>query len=77
MPSVQESPVVAPRCVLDSCRWLVPSTCVVPDCHSAAATMGEAKEENTYQEELLDYEEEEEAAPDGVAAKGTGEPLKK
>ncbi|KAJ7515105.1 hypothetical protein O6H91_23G071400 [Diphasiastrum complanatum] len=39
--------------------------------------MGEVKEGDTYQEELLDYEEEEETAPDAVAAKGTGEAVKK
>lgn len=36
--------------------------------------MGEAYVEP---EELLDYEEEEEAAPDAVAAKATGETVKK
>eukprot|EP01018_Ginkgo_biloba_P034966 Gb_29974 [translate_table: standard] len=40
-------------------------------------TMGEAKDNDTYQEELLDYEEEEEIAPEAVAAKGTGETVKK
>lgn len=39
--------------------------------------MGEAKEGDSYQEELLDYEEEDEAAPDAVAPKATGEPVKK
>ncbi|OAY66929.1 DEAD-box ATP-dependent RNA helicase 56 [Ananas comosus] len=39
--------------------------------------MGEAKDNDAYEEELLDYEEEEEKAPDGVAAKATGEAAKK
>lgn len=41
------------------------------------ADMGEAKDNDAYEEELLDYEEEEEKAPDGVAAKATGEAAKK
>jgi len=38
--------------------------------------MGETKEE-TYEEELLDYEEEDEKAPDSVGAKVNGESGKK
>ena len=34
--------------------------------------MGDMKDGDTYQEELLDYEEEEEAAPDAVTAKANG-----
>ncbi|RWR82739.1 DEAD/DEAH box RNA helicase family protein isoform 1 [Cinnamomum micranthum f. kanehirae] len=40
--------------------------------------MVEARDNNeAYEEELLDYEEEEEKAPDSVAAKAAGEPVKK
>ena len=35
--------------------------------------MGEIKDIDTYQEELLDYEEEEELAPDALATKASGE----
>ena len=34
--------------------------------------MGNMKDGDTYQEELLDYEEEEEAAPDAVTTKANG-----
>ncbi|MCO5592045.1 hypothetical protein L7F22_046039 [Adiantum nelumboides] len=36
------------------------------------SSMGDIKDGDTYQEELLDYEEEEEAAPDAVATKADG-----
>ncbi|WOL03028.1 hypothetical protein Cni_G11748 [Canna indica] len=39
--------------------------------------MGEARDNDAYEEELLDYEEEEEKAPDSAAAKATGEVAKK
>ncbi|GER35353.1 ATP-dependent RNA helicase SUB2 [Striga asiatica] len=39
--------------------------------------MGETKENDAYEEELLDYEEEEEKAPDSVGAKANGESVKK
>eukprot|EP00270_Netrium_digitus_P004522 TRINITY_DN1568_c0_g1_i2.p1 TRINITY_DN1568_c0_g1~~TRINITY_DN1568_c0_g1_i2.p1 ORF type:complete len:429 (+),score=52.26 TRINITY_DN1568_c0_g1_i2:44-1330(+) len=39
--------------------------------------MADAKDAENYQEELLDYEEEEEAAPDVVAAKAAGDAVKK
>lgn len=39
--------------------------------------MGETKENDAYEEELLDYEEEEEKAPDSVSAKVNGESAKK
>lgn len=39
--------------------------------------MGETKENEAYEEELLDYEEEEEKAPDSVGAKVNGESVKK
>lgn len=39
--------------------------------------MVEAKDADAYEEELLDYEEEEEKAPDSAAAKGNGEVPKK
>ncbi|XP_042389600.1 DEAD-box ATP-dependent RNA helicase 15-like [Zingiber officinale] len=39
--------------------------------------MGEAKDNDVYEKELLDYEEEEEKAPDSVAAKVSGEVVKK
>lgn len=39
--------------------------------------MGETKETEAYEEELLDYEEEDEKAPDSVAAKVNGESVKK
>ncbi|CAA0822751.1 DEAD-box ATP-dependent RNA helicase 56 [Striga hermonthica] len=39
--------------------------------------MGETKENDAYEEELLDYEEEEEKAPDSVGAKVNGESVKK
>ncbi|XP_042432695.1 probable protein S-acyltransferase 22 [Zingiber officinale] len=38
--------------------------------------MVEAKDNDVYEEELLDYEEEEEKAPDSVAAKVSGEAVK-
>ncbi|KAG6478102.1 hypothetical protein ZIOFF_061534 [Zingiber officinale] len=38
--------------------------------------MGEAKNNDVYEKELLDYEEEEEKAPDSVAAKVSGEAVK-
>ncbi|KAF3781677.1 DEAD-box ATP-dependent RNA helicase 56 [Nymphaea thermarum] len=39
--------------------------------------MGEARDNDNYQEELIDYEEEEELAADAVATKGAGESAKK
>ncbi|CAA0838010.1 DEAD-box ATP-dependent RNA helicase 56 [Striga hermonthica] len=39
--------------------------------------MGETKENDAYEEELLDYDEEEEKAPDSVGAKANGESVKK
>ncbi|KAL3633582.1 DEAD-box ATP-dependent RNA helicase 15 [Castilleja foliolosa] len=39
--------------------------------------MGDAKETDAYEEELLDYEEEEEKAPESVTAKVNGESVKK
>ncbi|KAF8393225.1 hypothetical protein HHK36_021466 [Tetracentron sinense] len=39
--------------------------------------MGETRDNDAYEEELLDYEEDEDKAPDSVAAKGTGETVKK
>lgn len=39
--------------------------------------MGENRDNDAYEEELLDYEEEEEKAPDSVSAKANGEPVKK
>ncbi|URE38630.1 DEAD-box ATP-dependent RNA helicase [Musa troglodytarum] len=39
--------------------------------------MGEARDNDAYEEELLDYEEEEEKAPDSAAAKASGEAVKK
>lgn len=39
--------------------------------------MGETKENEAYEEELLDYEEEEEKAPDSVGVKVNGESVKK
>lgn len=40
-------------------------------------TMGEVKDNEVYEEELLDYEEEEEKAPDSVNGKPAGESVKK
>ncbi|KAG6521098.1 hypothetical protein ZIOFF_018164 [Zingiber officinale] len=39
--------------------------------------MGEAKDNDVYKKELLDYEEEEEKALDSVTAKVSGEAVKK
>ncbi|KAL0407639.1 UNVERIFIED_CONTAM: DEAD-box ATP-dependent RNA helicase 15 [Sesamum radiatum] len=39
--------------------------------------MGDTKENDAYEEELLDYEEEDEKAPDSVSAKVNGEAVKK
>lgn len=39
--------------------------------------MADLKENDAYEEELLDYEEEDEKAPDAVAAKVNGESVKK
>jgi hypothetical protein len=35
-------------------------------------SMADVKDGDTYQEELLDYEEEEEAAPDAITTKANG-----
>ena len=39
--------------------------------------MGETRDNDAYEEELLDYEEEEEKALDSVTAKVNGEAVKK
>lgn len=39
--------------------------------------MEDMKDGDTYHEELLDYEEEEEAAPDALATKASGDAGKK
>lgn len=39
--------------------------------------MGEIKDNDAYEEELIDYEEEDEKAPDSVNAKPNGESVKK
>lgn len=39
--------------------------------------MGETRDNDTYEEELLDYEEDEEKIPDSNGAKATGEVAKK
>lgn len=39
--------------------------------------MGEVKDNEAYEEELLDYEEEDEKATDSVASKAAGESAKK
>ena len=39
--------------------------------------MGEVKDNDAYEEELLNYEEEDEKAPDSVASKAIGESTKK
>ena len=39
--------------------------------------MGEVKDNDVYEEELLNYEEEDEKAPDSVASKAAGESAKK
>ncbi|URD71848.1 DEAD-box ATP-dependent RNA helicase [Musa troglodytarum] len=39
--------------------------------------MGEARDNDAYEEELLDYDEDEEKAPDSAAAKASGESVKK
>ncbi|GFZ08363.1 DEAD/DEAH box RNA helicase family protein [Actinidia rufa] len=39
--------------------------------------MGETKDNDAYEEELLDYEEEEDKIPDSVATKVNGESAKK
>lgn len=39
--------------------------------------MGDTKENEAYEEELLDYEEEDEKAPDSVNSKVNGESVKK
>ena len=39
--------------------------------------MGETRDNDAYEEELLDYEEEEDKAPDSVGAKVNGETVKK
>lgn len=42
-----------------------------------AKEMTEVKENDAYEEELLDYEEEDEKAPDSVGVKVNGESVKK
>ena len=44
---------------------------------SLVLRMGEAKENDVYEEELLDYEEDDDKTVDGSAAKPTGEVAKK
>lgn len=39
--------------------------------------MGEVKDNEVYEEELFDYEEEDEKAPDSVNGKPAGETVKK
>lgn len=39
--------------------------------------MGDARDNDAYEEELLDYEEEEDKAPDSVNAKANGEAAKR
>lgn len=39
--------------------------------------MGEIKDNDAYEEELIDYEEEDEKAPDSATAKPGGEAVKK
>ena len=39
--------------------------------------MGEVKDNDVYEEELLNYEEEDEKAPDSVASKAASESAKK
>jgi len=39
--------------------------------------MGETRDNDAYEEELLDYEEEDDKAPDSVGAKVNGEAVKK
>lgn len=39
--------------------------------------MGEIKDNDAYEEELIDYEEEDEKAPDSVTAKSGGDAVKK
>lgn len=39
--------------------------------------MGDTKENEAYEEELLDYEEDDEKAPDSVNGKANGESAKK
>lgn len=46
-------------------------------CFLLPCRMGEARENDAYEEELLDYEEDEEKTPDAVAAKGSNETAKK
>ena len=52
--------------------WIWVVIFVLPWCR-----MGEARDNDAYEEELLDYEEEEEKAPDSAAAKASGEAVKK
>ncbi|KAF3449507.1 hypothetical protein FNV43_RR10235 [Rhamnella rubrinervis] len=45
--------------------------------HTAVAEYGETRDNDVYDEEFVDYEEEEETAPDSVTAKANGEAAKK
>lgn len=45
--------------------------------YSKVAKMGDTKENEAYEEELLDYEEDDEKAPDSVNGKVNGESAKK
>ncbi|CAK9158441.1 unnamed protein product [Ilex paraguariensis] len=45
--------------------------------YSSSRIMGEVRDNEAYEEELLDYEEEDEKAPDSVNAKATGDAAKK
>ncbi|KAL2234711.1 UNVERIFIED_CONTAM: DEAD-box ATP-dependent RNA helicase 15 [Sesamum indicum] len=55
---------------LDEIVW---KRCVFP----LTGTMGEVRDNEAYEEELLDYEEEDEKAPDSVNGKAGGESVKK
>ncbi|GMQ08909.1 hypothetical protein CsSME_00052448 [Camellia sinensis var. sinensis] len=53
------------------------SLCCLSFSYSSSRIMGEIRDNEAYEEELLDYEEEDEKAPDSVNAKPTGESIKK
>ncbi|GAB4842070.1 hypothetical protein Ancab_012030 [Ancistrocladus abbreviatus] len=58
-------------------KTLVPSSQIFALFASDSVEMGETKDNDAYEEELLDYEEEDEKAPDSVSAKASGDGAKK
>ncbi|KAG8381751.1 hypothetical protein BUALT_Bualt05G0005100 [Buddleja alternifolia] len=59
------------------CETLIQTSPIISIRSNRQVKMGDNKENDAYEEELLDYEEEDEKAPDSVGAKVNGESVKK